>query len=188
MYVCEQCKSQIGEQKPQTGRSFPIFSVVGGVIGAFCTAITGMLVLVPASVIVGAVGDTLRRCSVCNREIKEHEPCYQAMESFDNDLHGQTFRPVSKPLPQSSDMQQAYQPSFQPAFRPLQPLNQIRQGHQFDSQPKEFERSSPIEFVFDRIEGKLVSLDSPESISDHSGIESTSPIMEKKYISDFKPA
>jgi len=173
MYICEQCKARISEEKPKTGSSFPLFTVIGGIIGALGTVLTsGGLVLIPAALVAGAAGDTLRHCGVCNREIKEHEPHYHAMEAVDNSLHGQTFRQVSKPQPPNSNaQQQVYQtPPSQAAFRPSQPLSQISQGPHVESQPRDDERSSPQEFVFDRIEGKLVLLGPPKSELNDSDI------------------
>jgi hypothetical protein len=171
MYICERCKAHISEEKPKAGSPFPLFTVIGGIIGTIGTVLTG-LVLIPVAIVAGVAGDALRHCGLCNREIEEDEPAYHMMESFDNDLYGQTFRPLSKPQPPNSNaQQQVYQtPPSQAAFQPSQTPSQNRQGLHVESQPRDDERSSQREFVFDRIEGKLVPLGLPESELDDSNI------------------
>ena len=70
MLVCDNCKHKIGYERPESGRSFPAYSLLGGIAGAAGAAATGVFLLVHAMLIEGAVYDTLtQRCENFKSEI-----------------------------------------------------------------------------------------------------------------------
>lgn len=159
MYICNNCKEEIGIEQPESSRSFPAYSVIGAIIGVAGAAATGILLLVPATVIAGAAADTLtRRCGICDSEIAEDEPAYHLMEELGGESGGQTYRPVGKSdggaqmIPQQSGLGQ-----FRHRSQPPQEIQETNQNLSDVSQESDEQRTQ--EFVFDETEGKLVPQD-----------------------------
>ena len=159
MYICTKCKEEIGIEQPETGRSFPAYSVIGGLIGAVGAAVTGTLLVVPATVIAGAVADMLTRsCGICGSEIPEGQDAYRLMEELGDESGGQTYRPVGRSdgtaqmTPQRSGLGQ-----FQHGQQPPQEIQETSQNPSDVSQESDDQRTQ--EFVFDEMEGKLVPRD-----------------------------
>lgn len=152
--------------QPESGRQFPAYSVTGGVIGTVGAALTGTLLLVPATVIVGAIADTLtRRCGICGNEINEGEPSYyHLMEELDDKSGGQTYRPVGK-SDRTAQMtpRQSGSGQFQHGSQPPQEVQETSQTNPLDVSQESDDQGAQCEFVFDEMEGKLVPRDLPRS-------------------------
>lgn len=158
MFICSNCKSQIGSEQAENGKLFPAYTVIGGLIGTVGAAVTGTLLLIPATVVAGAVADSLtQRCGICDSEIEENDPGYHLMEELGDELSGRTYRSVGKSNPvtqQPSQQSNSRQP--QQGFQPTQRIHESSHSDssntfgQFDNQQEQ------CEFVFDETEGKLV--------------------------------
>lgn len=96
MFICETCKQSMGAEQDSHDGSFPACSVLASILGALGAAVTGALSIVPIAVLGGALADTLRQCEICGRQIEKDEPVYQVVEQLDDEMGGQTYRPVGK--------------------------------------------------------------------------------------------
>lgn len=161
MYICSNCKEEIGIEQPESSRSFPAYAVIGGMLGTAGAAMTGTLLFIPAALIAGAAADTLTRsCGICGSEIPEGQDAYRLMEELGDESGGQTYRPVGRSdgtaqmTPQRSGLGQ-----FQHGSQPPQEIQETSQNPSDVSQESDDQRIE--EFVFDEMEGKLVPPDLP---------------------------
>jgi hypothetical protein len=150
MLLCSNCKNQIGSEQTENDKSFPAYTVIGGLVGTLGAAVTGTLLLVPATFIAGAFADSLtRRCEICDSEIEENDPGYHLMEELGDELSGRSYRPVGKSNPEAQ----------QPLQQGSQPAQRVHEGGHSDSlnTPEQFDNpQEQCELTFDEVEGRLV--------------------------------
>lgn len=163
MGICEKCKERIASDEPDLDTPFPAYSVAGGIAGTAAAAVTGVLLVIPAAVLAGAVADALgRRCSLCGFETPDDEPTYHLMEALDGAPSGGVYRPVSN---SAGTLGASPQLNADPARRPpsKNPHSPPTEQMPFPDLPCpiEDERQSPTDFVFDEVEGKLVPREQP---------------------------
>lgn len=72
MRDCEDCAHELREVEEEPTGTFPVLTVIGGVLGGAAAAFTGSLVLVPVGTILGLGGD-VAVCEVCGSEEDVHE-------------------------------------------------------------------------------------------------------------------
>jgi len=161
--ICSNCKEKIrATEQPENSRPFPAFTVVGGVLGAVGTVLTGTILLVPAAVVAGAVADiSSQRCELCDNEIEEDQLAYHLMEEFDNTGGGQIYKPVKSSAGQRQANPQ--QPGLRQSPSSFQPPEKIQETSQTlptkELQESDEEPQAQCEYVFDQMEGKLVQRD-----------------------------
>ena len=76
---------------------FPVFSIVGGIVGTAATLLSASLVLIPVGLLAGAGVDLVASCESCGSE----ENVYETM-SAEEDEEGITYSPL-KPIGGESD-------------------------------------------------------------------------------------
>ncbi len=160
MFVCDGCRQQIGSNQPEGGRPFPAYTFLGGLLSAAGAVATGIWILVPAGIVVGALTDSSkRRCEICNSEVGQDEPAFHLMEELGDDLAGRSYRPVGKPTNTEPAHQQ--QPS---ETRPLQAPHPGSTTQQVGTQPQRIDQgedhaSEPVDPTFQEKQGLLVRTD-----------------------------
>ncbi len=161
MYVCNKCKVELSTESPEGHRSFPAYTVIGGIVGTIGTALSSVLLLVPVALIAGAVVDvSIRHCSQCDKEIEEDEPAYQLMEELGNSLGGPAYRAVDRPSGRTTPNRFA----SNQMTRGSQPCEESLKKHAPDSLDVCGQRDEQLpqgKFVFDEAEGKLVQQQEP---------------------------
>ncbi len=168
MLICDNCKEHMRTKQSENTRSFPAFTVAGGLIGTVGSLVGGPLLLVPAAVVAGALADTAaRNCGMCGKEISEDEPSYHLMEELGDEYGGLTYRPVAgsqgpaPQFPQRSYSKLAERDGFNPGRS--EPLIE----GVINESPEECSKRQPqAEHVFDEVEGKLVLKDIPSNGTD----------------------
>jgi hypothetical protein len=163
MTVCESCKRQASNEQPDTGKSFPAFTFLGGLVGTMGLAATGTLLWVPASIVTGALADGWgRRCEICNNEIGDDEDAYLLMEELGDDSTGRRYRPASGPPsmgPACRQQPRSAQPP-QTDYRP--PRAQDASAESQHLNLDEDDTVEPADTTFREQEGKLVPADARE--------------------------
>jgi len=160
MLVCDRCKNELADQaEPDGARPFPAVTIAGGLAGTIAAAATGVFLLVPAALVVGAAAD-IRRCGVCGIELADDDPAHRAMEEFDDELGGRFYRaaPERARDPDSGSRRSA---------APYRPDTSATEGlyrgpdhdlHDVDDVVDDLvdDRADDGRFVYDELEGVLV--------------------------------
>ena len=96
-YICEECMQKEYETEEVKNSPFPVFSIVGGIVGTAATLLSASLVLIPVGLLAGAGVDLVASCESCGSE----ENVYETM-SAEEDEEGITYSPL-KPIGGESD-------------------------------------------------------------------------------------
>lgn len=162
MFICDDCKEQMTVEKAENSFSFPAFTVTGGLIGTVGALVGGPLLLVPATVVAGALVDTVaRNCEMCGKDVLEDEPSYHLMEELSDEYGGLAYRPIAGSQGQTA---QSPQRSYTQPFE-RDGFGSGRTGCQTDGSIEEFpgefskQQQPQVEYVFDEVDSKLVPRD-----------------------------
>jgi hypothetical protein len=86
-YLCKKCMQNEYETQRDTNSEFPVFTIIGGVLGISLSFLTGMYVLIPLTVIAGIGTDLV--CERCG----SNEDVHQVMDS-EVDEYGRVYSPL----------------------------------------------------------------------------------------------
>ncbi len=75
-YLCKECMQNEYETQMDNDPDFPVFTIVGGMLGTAATIFSASLVLIPIGLLFG-IGADIVRCEVCGSD----EDIYQVMTS-----------------------------------------------------------------------------------------------------------
>lgn len=107
MHICNNCKEKMAAaEQGENPRPFPAFTVSAGIAGTIAGAATGLLLLVPAAIILGAAADC-RRCGQCGAEMDESDDGYHLMEEMADESGCHSYRSSANP-PRSRHRQQSF--------------------------------------------------------------------------------
>jgi len=159
MLICERCKQRIASNQPDLGKSFPAFTVLAGLLGTAGAAVTGALIAVPASLVLGALTDASDlRCGMCDNEIEPEERPFALMEDLGDDVSGRSFRPVKNAAPLQAK-------SAQPTPVDRSPHSRAAAGHggqpEADLPNATHDAEDTFVGIFKEHGGKLVPVDPP---------------------------
>lgn len=104
MFVCKSCQERISvEDFTDSCESFPVFSVVGSVLGLVGASLTGQFWLIPVATFGGALYDSRpRHCEICHNIINPDDEYFQFAEKTTDDQTNQTyFRAILRDYPEN---------------------------------------------------------------------------------------
>jgi hypothetical protein len=166
MQLCESCKAQLVTPESKTSLPFPSFTVAGGIMGSAVAALSGALIVLPATLLAGAAFDA-GRCDRCGEEMDESDPTYTLMDVDEDEGGEAVFTPLRQSRQQDNKKEQ-----FGEERSPHNPLSAPRREDAWEIPPvpdsdniEQQDQPEParIRYRYDVGAEKLVPMDTAET-------------------------
>ena len=96
MHICSEGKDKVTDGRQENDHGLPVFTVIGGILGALAATATGALIAVPVAAIVGIAAD-LHGCDLCGQTLDEDDPGYNLLEQTADSFGNVSYRPLGTP-------------------------------------------------------------------------------------------
>jgi hypothetical protein len=156
MRICSRCKEDMAAAEyPEADRRFPAFTVAAGIAGTFAGAATGVLLLVPAAIVLGAAAD-YGRCDVCGTEMEEGDDGYRLMEEAQEGFGCASYRPAAGPFQGERRQQSSGPGASMRTGASLELPRPSEEGAPVGESDLDVSHRDQAAYVYDEIEGALV--------------------------------